>query len=416
MPSISPIHATPAPAAREAPGAFGFEPAARLAATGYPRPVRRADRAVLSRVLLLVALGGALMLFAPSAQAESLLPPGFVDVPVAGGFSKPIDMEFAPDGRLFVAEQGGRIVIVKPDGTLTTFLNFSWKVDSTGDRGMTAIAFDPNFSATRYVYLHYTKKAVNGVPVHNRVVRVTADGNRMVAGSEKLLLRLNEQRSVMHLGGAIDFGSDGKLYVATGDDDAGANAQSLTNLFGKILRINRDGTIPATNPFSMRTTGRNRAIWALGLRNPFKFAVHPHSGTILINDVGENAWEEIDQGASGANYGWDLHEGPESDPGYADPIYAYPHDGDPATSGCAITGGAFYAPGTASFPPDYHGDYFFAEFCNGWISSFDQVSGVASGFATGLVRVVDLEVGKTGDLYYLGRLSGVRKIAFGSSS
>jgi glucose/arabinose dehydrogenase len=164
-------------------------------------------------------------------------------------------------------------------------------------------------------------------------------------------------------------------------------------------RINRDGTNPATNPFSTRTTGRNRAIWALGLRNPFKFAVRPSSGTIFMNDVGETAWEEIDRGAPGANYGWDLYEGPESDPAYVDPLFAYPHDADPATSGCAITGGVFYEPINASFPTTYHGDYFFAEFCNGWIRSYDEGSGVASGFTSGLTRVVDLDVSAARDLY-----------------
>jgi len=205
-----------------------------------------------------------------------------------------------------------------------------------------------------------------------------------------------------HNGGAIHFGEDGKLYVAVGDNRNGENAQSLGNLKGKILRINKSGTIPRDNPFYATASGNNRAIWALGLRNPFKFAVQPATGTIFINDVGEGAWEEINEGAAGANYGWDIYEGPESDPQYVEPIFAYGHGGDPATTGCAITGGVFY-PTTRQFPSGYVGDYFFADLCSGWIRSFDPSTRVTSDFASGIEGPVDLEVSKEGELYYLSR-------------
>jgi glucose/arabinose dehydrogenase len=147
----------------------------------------------------------------------------------------------------------------------------------------------------------------------------------------------------------------------------------------------------------------NRAIWARGLRNPFKFAVQPATGTIFINDVGEKAWEEINQLKKEANYGWPVHEGVANDPPYVNPIFAYGHGGDPATTGCSITGGAFYNPTTTLFPPEYEGGHFFAEFCGGWIRSLDPATGKASGFASGLERPVDLEVSKNGELYYLAR-------------
>jgi glucose/arabinose dehydrogenase len=312
-------------------------------------------------------------------------------------------MEFAPDGRPFVAEQAGRVRIAKPDGTLATFLNISTKVDSSGERGLQALTFDPNFATNRYVYLHYTRKATSTTPVHNRVVRVTASGDRAVAGSEKLIFRLGNQDDPHHMGGAIDFGKDGKLYISTGDN-VGGPTQTLGNLLGKMLRINKSGTIPTNNPFYTTTSGNNRAIWALGLRNPFKFAVQPGTGTIFINDVGADAWEEINRGAAGANYGWNIYEGPESDPQYVDPIFAYGHDGgDPATTGCSITGGAFYNPEALQFPSVSVGDYFFADFCSGWIRSFDPSTGEASGFASGIEHPVDLEVSKDGELYYLSR-------------
>ena len=360
--------------------------------------------------LTLIACVGALLALptGPAHGAATDLPSGFTDSQVASGLTDPTDMEFAPDGRLFVAEQAGRVRIAKPDGTLATFLNISTKVDTSGERGLQALTFDPSFSTNRYVYLHYTKKATSTTPVHNRIVRVTASGDKVVAGSEKLVFRLGNQTSDHHMGGAIDFGKDGKLYVSTGDNETSpANAQQLTNLFGKMLRINKSGTIPTNNPFYATASGNNRAIWALGLRNPFKFAVQPGTGTIFINDVGEDAWEEINRGSAAANYGWNIYEGPESDARYVDPIFAYGHAAsDPATTtGCSITGGAFYNPTTTlQFPPaEYEGDYFFADFCGGWIKSRDPSSGAVSDFAKEIVRPVDLEVSKEGELYYLSR-------------
>jgi glucose/arabinose dehydrogenase len=217
-----------------------------------------------------------------------------------------------------------------------------------------------------------------------------------------LIFRLNNQSAVNHLGGAIDFAKDGKLYISTGDNTTKENAQKLSTIFGKVLRINKDGTIPSSNPFYASATGNNRAIWALGLRNPFKFAIKPGTNTIFINDVGADTWEEINRGASGANYGWPVYEGPESDAKYTPPIFAYGH-GSTNTTGCSITGGAFYNPATVQFPSGNVGDYFFADFCNGWIRRYDPATDTASGFATGLGSIVDLEVNKDGSLYYLTR-------------
>ena len=193
--------------------------------------------------------------------------------------------------------------------------------------------------------------------------------------------------------------------MAVGDNAKGENAQSLRNLKGKILRINKDGTIPRDNPFYKRATGTNRAIWALGLRNPFSFAIQPRKGRMLINDVGEQRWEEINRGAAGANYGWPRYEGPESDSRYLGPLFAYRHGSTKAT-GCAITGGAFYNPSTRRFPSAYVGDYFFADLCSGWIRRLDTATGEVTGFATGLDSPVALEVSKGGGLYYLSRGGG----------
>jgi glucose/arabinose dehydrogenase len=209
---------------------------------------------VLAIGMAVAALTAALAGSVTPVHSAPVLPQGFTQSQVVrSGLTNPTDMEFAPDGRLFVTEDAGTVRIVKPDGTLSTFLNISTKVDSKGERGLLALTFDPGFSTNHYLYLHYTKKATSTTPPHNRIVRVTASGNKAVAGSEKLVFRLNNQSAAdqfpQFMGGALDFGKDGKLYVATGDNDTPEKAQQLNNLFGKMLRINQSGTIPTDNPF-----------------------------------------------------------------------------------------------------------------------------------------------------------------------
>src|SRR5207247_421716 len=155
--------------------------------------------------------------------------------------SRPTAMEFAPDGRLFVAQQGGQLRVIK-DGQLlaTPFVNLN--VDSSGERGLLGVAFDPNFATNNFIYVYYT---VPGSPAHNRVSRFTANGDTAVAGSEFILLNLNNlSAATNHNGGAIHFGPDGKLYIAVGENANPSNAQTLSNLLGKVLRINSDGSIP----------------------------------------------------------------------------------------------------------------------------------------------------------------------------
>src|SRR4029453_3486158 len=178
----------------------------------------------------------------------------------------------------------------------TPFLSLT--VDSAGERGLLGVAFDPNFVTNQYVYVYYT---VPGSPAHNRVRRYTADGDVAVSGSGFTLLDLNDLSSATnHNGGALHFGLDGKLYIAVGENASPSNAQTLTNLLGKVLRINSDGSIPPDNPF-VGVAGAREEIWALGLRNPFTFAIHPFTGRVFINDVGQNTYEETNNGASAGN-------------------------------------------------------------------------------------------------------------------
>ena len=353
----------------------------------------------LGQLLLEVCL---FVVFAASFSSAATVPTGFIESPVASGLASPTSMQFAPDGRLFICEQEGRLRVVKNGALLPTpFLTLS--VSSTGERGLLGVAFDPAFATNRYVYVYYTTTT----PVlHNRISRFTANGDVAVAGSEVVLFDLDplSLSTAFHNGGAIAFGADGKLYAAVGDNTTGANAQSMTTVFGKILRLNADGTIPADNPFYGSTTGKNRAIWALGLRNPFSFAFNPGGTQMFINDVGETYAEEINDGQAGANYGWPNTEGPTTDSRYVSPLSAYYH----TENSCAITGGAFYSPLTAQFPAEYAGDYFFADYCAGWIRTLDPANdNLITGFATGIASPVDLRVSDDGSLYYLARGTGL---------
>ena len=179
-----------------------------------------------------------------------------------------------------------------------------------------------------------------------------------------------------------------------------------------MLRITSTGGIPTNNPFFNVATGDNRSIWALGVRNPFTFSFQSGTGRMFINDVGQNTWEEINDGIAGSNYGWPTCEGfcNPPNPNFRDPIFAYMNDG----STCAITGGAFYNPQVPQFPANFIGNYFFADFCGGWIRRLDPANGNAvSDFATGISLPVDLKVSPDGFLYYLARGSGsVNRIGF----
>ena len=354
----------------------------------------------LTAVFAVLALAG---LVPPPTAHAAVVPAGFAETVVASGLANPTAMEFAPDGRIFVGEQGGQLRVIK-NGALLAAPFVTLTVDSSGERGLLGVTFDPDFATNNFVYVYYTATSPN---VHNRISRFTANGDVAVVGSEVVILNLNPLSSATnHNGGAIHFGEDGKLYAAVGDNANGANAQTLGNLLGKILRLNADGSVPGDNPFVGQATGVNRAIWALGLRNPYTFSIKPVTGRMFINDVGQNTWEEIDDGMAGSNYGWPDTEGPTGDPRYRAPLYAYQH-GAGTPTGCAITGGAFYNPqGDFQFPADYDGDYFFADYCGGWIYRLETSNFTATPFATGISSPVDLKVSDDGALYYLARGGG----------
>jgi glucose/arabinose dehydrogenase/chitodextrinase len=353
---------------------------------------------------------GALIGFGWLQPASAFQTSGFEQTQIASGLSSPTAMQFSPDGRLFVAQQSGRLRVIK-NGALLPADFITLSVTSNSERGLLGIAFDPNFSTNRFIYLYYTRTTS---PIKNRVSRFMASAsNPDVAepGSEVVILDNIASDAGNHNGGAMHFGLDGKLYIAIGDGGSNAfNSQSMGTLSGKLLRINSDGSIPSDNPF-VGVSGARAEIWALGLRNPFTFAVDQQTGKIHVNDVGQDTYEEVNLIARGANYGWPTCEGMNcgSNPNYTNPIHTYDHG-----TGHAITGGAFYR--ATQFPSQYHGSYFFSDYLGGWIKRLDTNNQV-SNFWNPQNGPVDVKIGPDGALYYLSIFnSGVYKIAVTGSN
>jgi glucose/arabinose dehydrogenase len=357
--------------------------------------MRTASRLSLLLLLLFIVLSYSL-------QAQ-VFPSGFSRVQVANGISNPTVMAFAPDGRIFVAQQNGTLRIIK-NGSLLSAPFLQLTVNSSGERGLIGIALDPNFSTNQFVYVYYTLSDGS----RNRISRFTGNGDIVTPGSEVVILNLDPLSSATnHNGGAMHF-KNGLLYVAIGENANGAQAQNLDTYHGKILRINPDGTVPAGNPFTSGSEQRRR-IWSYGLRNPYTFDIQPGTGRVMINDVGQGTWEEINDATTGGlNFGWPSAEGTSSNPAFTNPVYAYAH-GSGDGRGCAITGGVFFNPATTNYPAEYTGRYFFQDLCNRWINVLNLSTSPATRlpFATGLGGdALSIDVGNDGNLYYLERSSG----------
>jgi glucose/arabinose dehydrogenase len=365
--------------------------------------VRRGAKSVADFQMIMFITGLFLASGLSVIQAQTF-PPGFSQTLVASGITSPTVVKFAPDSRIFVAQQNGALRVIK-NGSLLPTSFVSLTVDSQGERGLLGIAFDPNFTTNQYIYLYYTVPTSGTVSVHNRVSRFTANGDVVASGSELILLDLdNLTGATNHNGGSLAFGPDGKLYIAVGENATTSNSQTLNNRLGKVLRINADGSIPTDNPFYNTATGANRSIWALGLRNPYTIAFQPGTGRLFVNDVGQSSWEEINDATTGGqNFGWPTAEGVSSNTALTNPVYAYAH-GSGDGVGCAITGGTFFNPPTTTYPTSFSGTYFFQDFCNSWINvlTFSGGTAVRSSFATGLAGLaLGLTTGPDGNLYYL---------------
>jgi glucose/arabinose dehydrogenase len=332
-------------------------------------------------------------------------PAGFTrNVSWVTGLNRAATFTQLPDGRLLVAEQTGALRVVGSDGTLVPTPMLTVSVDSTEERGLVGVVTHPAFSANGFIYIYYTTPEGG---THNRISRFTVSGN--TASNEVVLHNLPPVTAGIHNSGAMHFGPDGKLYVAVGDDTIGALAQDVSSPFGKILRFNDDGTIADDNPFCTTQGNLACAVWALGLRNPFTFAIQPGTGRMHINDVGQASWEEINVGARAANFGWPNTEGSTTVAGITAPLLTYPHD-PPAIPGtgpggffvgiCTI-GGGFY-PASGPFPAPWRGGYFFADFGERFIGFIDlDNDGAAYAFGSVTANPVSVMVAADGALLVL---------------
>jgi glucose/arabinose dehydrogenase len=308
-------------------------------------------------------------------------------VTVATGLASPLYVA-APPGdtaRLFIVEQPGRIRILQHGQLLPTpFLDVSAKVTFTGDeRGLLSVAFHPNYATNHYVYVDYVD--LNNNTRIERYSASAADSNVADTGSHKLILAITQPPYPNHKGGHVQFGPDGMLYIGMGDGGAGGDpgnrAQNPDSLLGKLLRIDvntGDTTpykIPPTNPYA--AGGGRGEIWAVGLRNPWRFAFDRTSGLLYIADVGQDLWEEVDvQPASqgGVNYGWRIMEGAHCyTPNPCDALQASLHlvlpaiEYDHSGGNCTVIGGFVYR-GTRF--PTLTGEYFYTDLCSAWVESF----------------------------------------------
>ena len=309
---------------------------------------------------------------------------------IAAGFTEPVDIVHAGDDRLFIVERAGKIKILFPDSSVTTFLDITSNVGSEGgEQGLLGLVFHPEYATNGYFYVNYTDLLGD---THISRFSVSGADPDVADPFSELNLVFMDQPAANHNGGDLNFGPDGYLYIFMGDGGgAGHNRsqQIIDNKFGKILRLDVDGgtpyTIPSDNPY-VGIPGDDE-IWAIGLRNPWRCNFDRLTGDLFLADVGSESWEEINviksDTAEFFNFGWKCYEGNMLRPGplcdtiIADfdfPVFVYPHDID--SGGFAITGGFVYR---GSEFPDLYGKYIFCDYVSG---NFWTMEENASGFWT----------------------------------
>jgi glucose/arabinose dehydrogenase len=355
----------------------------------------------------------------------------------ASGFTAPVAFVQDPTDRevQFVVEQGGRIRVVRGGTVLPAdFLDLRGQIASGGERGLLGLAFAPDYGLTRRFYVNFTNPSG-----HTVVARFLRSASNPVAAepASRFDLRFAGEPGAFivqpfanHNGGNLIFGPDGDLYIGLGDggsgDDPEHRAQRPSSLLGKMLRIDVNVAeshpagyvVPADNPFVTGGLGARPEIWSFGLRNPWRYSFDDPSrggtGAMVIADVGQNAWEEVDYepaGRGGRNYGWRNREGAHTNvaslpPAYlplTDPIYEYDH-----SAGQSITGGFVYR--GAALGPTWRGRYFFADFITSRVWSIALAIG-----ANGEATASDLRE-HTADLGGAAQLSGVSSFGVDSNA
>lgn len=358
----------------------------------------------MKRVLVVIGLLGGVSL-GPAAVASEL-PPGFQESSYVSDLVEPTGMAWGPSGELWIVGKRGHVWRYQQGARS---LVAELPVATKGEEGIDGIAVDPDYATNGFIWIYYTRS--DPKPVRNVLSRFRHVGDQLV--EETLILNGPQVSDEVHNAGCLRFAADKSLFVSVGDDNQPQRAQDKTNLRGKILHLNHDGSPADDNPF--RNGGGNPYVWAWGFRNPWRFDIEPGSGTLFVGDVGKGRWEEVDAVIRGGNFGWPMVEGPEPPgvKGMVYPIYSYPHPS--VSKGASITGGDHVR--GSSFPPEYAGNYFFGDSTRGWIRRMvlDASNKVVSveDWATKLARVVDIQFGPSGSLYYVAYDTGkVMQIAY----
>jgi len=354
--------------------------------------------------------------------------------PIATGLNRPLGLVSAGDSRLFIVQQLGRIMI--HDGTIvlpTPFLDVSSLItpgiSGESERGLLGLVFDPHYASNGFFFIYYTDR--NGNITLARYSVSSTNPDRADPSSAAILLTIDHTEFPNHNGGQLQFGPDGYLYLGPGDGGSGGDphnhAQDRSQLLGKILRIDVSALpyrVPPSNPF-VNTAGARPEIWAYGLRNPWRFTFDRTTGDLLIADVGQGDWEEVDvqpaTSIGGENYGWRRMEGTHcyppgttncQDPSFTMPILEYSHAG----GACSITGGYRYH---GAKYPRLHDIYFYGDYCSGTIFGATQSSTGAWTSKTLLsTRMAISSFGEdvNGELFVVDLIGGVYQITDASAA
>lgn len=339
-----------------------------------------------------------------STPASAAPPSDFERTALVSGLNQPTAFRHLPDGRILISEKAGAIKVFQNNQVnsqpLITLVVL--QTDTDEERGLLGIEPDPNFATNGYLYVSYTTAAN-----HDRLSRITVVGNTADPASELVLMESNQLGNIYHHGGEIRFGPDGKLYWAMGMNTYNPNSQDLSNIHGKILRLNPDGSAPADNPF-INSPNAVDQIWAYGLRNPFRFNFTPN-GKLMAGDVGGESWEELNIITRSGNYGWPLVEGACSGCPYINPVYSYAHTPAPAKAG-SITSVMTYTGNT--FPASYKNKVFIGDYTLGFIKALTFDSSFSTfiseeAFDPQAGTVVQLDQGPDGNMYQMNIYPGV---------
>ena len=381
---------------------------------------------------------------AQATGAARQLPKGFRDR-IVRRINNPMALAWTPDGRMLVPRKTGQLQVIRKGGRSTTALDLRGQACINGSRGFTSVAVDPRFRRNHFIYVYYTHDAHNScfgaggrarLPAHRVARYVLRNDDRVVRRTRKVIVDHILSAELQHNAGDLEFGRDGFLYISVGDGlcrvrqpnicgPDNNNAQKRRFPHGKILRVNRSGRAPRTNPFADKPAARRctrpagiqrgkgpcAEVFATGLRNPFRIAQRPGTSTFHVNDVGLYNWEEVDRLRKGRNYGWNVREGHCATGSFTqcgptrfkNPLFDY------RRSDClAITGGAFVPRSLKGYwPPRLVGSYLFADYGCGRVFRLVTRPGPGLGrvpFLTGAHGITHLDFGpykRRSALYYV---------------